>query len=328
MAVPREEPTAVTETKAPIDPRIEETRRINELIEQALDALPPTESIPPATTRAARAEGRGAFPLPPRLDDVATTKTIPGRGGDIELRIFTPPEVTGAVLHIHGGGWTFGENWTQDAMLWDLAQRAKVAVASTSYRLAPEDPYPAGPDDCEDAALWFARNAKDEFGTERLLIGGESAGAHLSAVTLLRLRDRHGLEPFAGAILTFGCYDLSTTPSVRGWGERRLVLNTPVIDWFIDNFVPDMDREQRRDPDVSPLYASLEGMPPAIFCVGSLDPILDDTLFMEARWRAAGCETELHVYPEAPHGFLLFPGGFTPDATGAIASFAARAGTN
>lgn len=309
-----------------IDPRIEETRKINDLIEQTMNALPPTESIPPAVTRAARAEGRGAFPLPPRLDDIARTQTIPGRGGEVELRIFTPPEVTGAVLHIHGGGWTFGQNSAQDTMLWDLAQRAKVAVASVEYRLAPEDPHPAGADDCEDAALWLARNAEREFGTSRLIIAGESAGAHLSAVTLLRLRDRHSLTPFAGAVLTFGCYDLSMTPSVRHWGERRLVLNTPVIEWFIDNLVPDRHPEARRDPDVSPLYASLEGMPPAVFLVGSLDPLLDDTLFMEARWRAAGCETELHVYPEAPHGFLLFPGGFTPEATAVMTGFAARTG--
>lgn len=315
-------------TETALDPRIEETRRTNELIEQMLDALPPTESVPPATTRAARAEGRGPFPLPPRLDDVATDRTIPGRSGDVPLRIFTPEEVTGAVLHIHGGGWTFGENWMQDAMLWDLAQAARVAVASVGYRLAPEDPYPAGPNDCEDAALWLVRNAEKEFGTQRLVIGGESAGAHLSAVTLLRLRDRHGLSAFEGAVLTFGCYDLSLVPSVRRWGERRLLLNTPVIEWFVDLFLGGMDAEQRRDPDVSPLYADLGGLCPAIFTVGTLDPLLDDTLFMEARWRAAGNETELHVFPEAPHGFMLFPGGFTPEATEAITRFVARTGAS
>lgn len=313
-------------TETALDERIEETRRLNELIEQMLDALPPTESVPPAATRAARAEGRSPFPLPPRLDDVATDRTIPGRSGDVPLRIFTPEEVTGAVLHIHGGGWTFGENWMQDAMLWDLAQAARVAVASVGYRLAPEDPYPAGPNDCEDAALWLVSNAEKEFGTKRLLIGGESAGAHLSAVTLVRLRDRHGVGAFDGAVLTFGCYDLSLVPSVRRWGERRLLLNTPVIEWFVDLFLGGMDAEKRRDPDVSPLYADLGGLCPAIFTVGTLDPLLDDTLFMEARWRAAGNETELHVFPEAPHGFMLFPGGFTPEATDSITGFVARTG--
>lgn len=316
-------------TETAVDPRIEETRQQNKIIEELMAAMPPIETIPAHVTRQARAEGKGLLPLPPRLDDIATTRTIPGRGGDIELRIFTPETVTGAVLHLHGGGWTFGANSQQDTMLWDLAQKAKVAVASVEYRLAPEDPYPAGPDDCEDAALWFVQNAAKEFGTSRLLIGGESAGAHLAVVTLLRLRDKHAItDAFAGAVLTFGCYDLSWTPSARNWGERPLVLNTPVMEWFADNFLPGMDAESRRVPDVSPLYADVSGMPPAIFTVGTSDPILDDTLFMEARWRYAGNETELHVYPEGAHGFILFPGGFGPEALGNIVRFAAETGTS
>src|SRR3989304_2548527 len=67
---------------------------------------------------------------------------------------------------------------------------------------APEPAYPAAPEDCEAAALWLAKNARAEFGTDRLLVGGESAGAHLAVVALLRLRDRHGPPPFAGAIIT------------------------------------------------------------------------------------------------------------------------------
>jgi acetyl esterase/lipase len=310
-------------TETALDPRVEETRAVNEQIEKLMASLPPTYTIPPAETRKARAEGKGLLPLPPRLDDIAKESMIPGRAGDIALRVFVPETVTGAVLHIHGGGWTFGANWQQDSLLWELAQQAKVAVASVEYRLSPEDPYPAGPDDCEDAALWFVKNVASEFGTSRLLIGGESAGAHLSVVTLLRLRDRHAItDAFSGALLTFGCYDLSWTPSARRWGDRPLILNTPVMEWFGDNFLPGLDAEQRRDPDISPLYADLTAMPPALFQVGTSDPILDDTLFMEARWRSAGNETELRVYPEAAHGFILFPGGFGPEAKDAIARFA------
>src|SRR5690606_20262297 len=118
---------------------------------------------------------------------------------------------------------------------------------------------PAGPADCEAAALWLVRNAKAEFGTERLLIGGESAGAHLSVVTLLRMRDVHDFTGFAGANLTYGVFDLALTPSARRWGERRLILTTKMIDWFADCFLPTQDR---RDPDISPLYADLARMPP------------------------------------------------------------------
>jgi acetyl esterase/lipase len=192
-----------------------------------------------------------------------------------------------------------------DPALDSLANRASAVVVSVGYRLAPEHPYPAGPDDCEAAALWLAEHAQREFGVERLAIGGESAGAHLSAVTLVRLRARHGATPFRGANLVYGVYDLTFTPSVRNWGERYLILSTPIIHWFCDFFVP--DRARRGDPDVSPLYADLRGLPPALFSVGTLDPLLDDSLFMASRWVAAGNRAELAVYPGGVHGFNLFP---------------------
>ena len=90
-------------------------------------------------------------------------------------------------------------------------------------------------------------------------------------------------------------------------GARNLVLSEPIISWFTDQFLPLHDREQRRDPDISPLFAELSAMPPAIFTVGTQDPLLDDTLFMEARWRTAGNATELRIWPEAPHGFISLP---------------------
>src|SRR5205823_8787995 len=105
----------------------------------------------------------------------------------------------------------------------------------------------------------------------------------LAAVTLLRLRDRHGVTgAFRAAVLTYGAFDLSMTPSQRLWGERDLILSTPAIAWFTEQYLPGTDPERRRDPDISPLFADLSAMPPAIFTVGTLDPLLDDTLFMEA----------------------------------------------
>jgi acetyl esterase/lipase len=97
------------------------------------------------------------------------------------------------------------------------------------------------------------------------------------------------------------------TPSQRLWGDRDLVLSTPIIRWFTDQYLPGRNAEQRRDPDISPLYADLAGLPPAIFTVGTADPLLDDTLFMFERWRAAGNAAEIHVWPEAPHGFVALP---------------------
>jgi acetyl esterase/lipase len=185
-----------------------------------------------------------------------------------------------------------------------------LTVVSVNYRLAPENPYPAGPDDCEAAALWLlgdeGRAAVGADGPRA--IGGDSAGGHLAVSTLLRLRDRHGITgAFDAAVLQYGGFDLSMSPSQRLWGDRNLVLSGPIIAWFADQFLPGLDREQRRHPDISPLFADLAGMPPAIFTIGTADPLIDDTLFMEARWRAAGHATELRIWPEAPHGFISLP---------------------
>ena len=219
-------------------------------------------AFPPAAIRKAREEGRSIFG-PVQTVESARERRIPGPAGELRLRVLVPDAVRGVYLHLHGGGWTLGAANQSDLRNQAIARHCGLATVSVEYRLAPEHPYPAGPDDCEAAALWLARSAAAEFGTTRLWIGGESAGAHLAVLTLLRLRDRHGLAPFAGANLVYGCYDLSMTPSQRRWGERNLVLSTPIIQWFADFFVPDPAR--RRDPDVSPLYADLAGMPPALF---------------------------------------------------------------
>lgn len=227
--------------------------------------------------------------------------------GGVPARLYRDRDhdVLPVVLYAHGGGWVMGSVDTHDGLCRHLAAASGWAVLSVDYRLAPEHPYPSGPDDCEDAARWLIAAAGPEFGTERLVIGGESAGAHLTAVTLLRLGE--AARAFRAAQLTFGAYDLSMTPSQRRWGERNLALSTPVLQWFTAKFLPGMSLEERRAPDVSPLYADLSGLPPARFVVGTQDPLLDDTLFMEARWRAAGNETELEVVAEAPHGFVGFP---------------------
>jgi acetyl esterase len=281
----------------------EETKQQNDLIERVLAALPGIHTRVPADVRREREEGKGPFP-PLQLSPRATEREIHGSTGPIKLRLFTHPEPRAIYFHIHGGGWTLGGAHHQDPLLGPLGEACGVTVASVEYRLAPEHAYPAGPDDCEAAAVWLVENARRELGSDRLLIGGESAGAHLAAVTLLRLRDRHRFTGFRGANLIYGCYDLDLTPSVRRWGERNLILSTPIIEWFTDQFVP---RERRTDPDVSPLRADLHGLPPALFSVGTLDPLLDDSLFMHGRWLAAGNRAELAIYPGGIHAFNAFP---------------------
>ncbi|WP_262031533.1 alpha/beta hydrolase [Microvirga sp. Mcv34] len=296
----------------------DEIRAQNAEIVAKLAALPDPMSVPPALVRERRRQGLGPFPLM-LSSGKARTITIDGPVGPIPLRIIAPENPRGVYLHIHGGGWTWGTADEQDPWLDRLADRCGLAVVSVEYRLAPENPYPAGPDDCEAAALWVIREMESRFGTSRLFIGGESAGAHLSAVTILRLRDRHGLKPFRGANLFAGCYDLTLTPSVRHWGTERLILNAYDVKVFAENFVGHAG--DRTDPDISPLYADLKGLPPALFSVGTKDMLLDDTLFMASRYAAAGNKADLAVWPGGCHVFIRFDSAMSEQALSRIDGF-------
>ena len=236
-------------------------------------------------------------------------RMIPGPGGLLRLRVFRPEgPARGVLLHIHGGGWVTGRPEMNDPVNEAVCRSDQIAVVSVDYRLAPEHPFPAAVDDCEAAAVWLLANAGRELGSERLLIGGESAGAHLAAATLLRVRDRYDAATrFVGANLVFGAYDLGRLPSQRGVGAHADILTPGDLEFFLDLFTPGLDAEARRDPAISPLYANLVGLPPALFTVGTADHLLDDTLLLAARWSVAGNPTELLVYPGAPHGCIGLP---------------------
>jgi len=289
-----------------------ETRLTNETLIKLMTGAPEWWVLGAEATRVARRRGEGPFPAPV-MSPRARMRTITGKdGNEIPLRIIAPDNPRGVYLHIHGGGWVLGGADLQDPILERIADNTGLAVVSVEYRLAPEHPYPAGPDDCEQAAVWLVRNAKAEFGSDVLTIGGESAGGHLTAVTVLRMRDRHGYTDFRGANLVYGAFDLALTPSQRAFGSERLVLRTIDLIQFYNAFLPDV--QDRRQPDISPLYANLRSLPAALFSVGTSDSLLDDTLFMYCRWLAAGNDAELAVYPGGAHGFTLFPNALAEQA--------------
>jgi acetyl esterase len=287
------------------DPELEalrdETAAGNEMVAALLADNPGFHEQTPEEAR----EGIPGVPEAPILDH-GITRSIPGPGGDIPLRIFVPENPKGVYLHIHGGGWVIGSAVSADPKLDAVANASSSVVVSVEYRLAPEHPYPAGPDDCLAAAAWVLENAEAEWGVTDIVIGGESAGGHLAAVTALGIRDQlNSIDRVVGMNLVYGVYDLSMTPSQKA-GTELLLIPTDTMAWFYDHFL--QGGEDRQDPAVSPLYADLAGLPPALLSVGTKDPLLDDSLFMAARLRAAGNEATLDVYPEAIHGFTVLPG--------------------
>ncbi|WP_202913478.1 alpha/beta hydrolase [Acuticoccus sediminis] len=292
----------------------EETRQVNDALKAQIAAAPQPDSLDAA--RHAFATGASGIPVSPQSSR-ARSQTLSTAAGDIGVRVLVPEVVRGIYLHIHGGGWVLGANDMWDDMLESLVRNAGLACMSVAYRLAPEHPFPAARDDCVAAATWLVENAEREFGTSCLLIGGESAGAHLAALTLLRLRDAGLGKPFKAANLMYGCFDLGLTPSLR------MAAETPVIDRagterFIAAFSGGADPDH---PALSPLYADLRDLPPALFSVGTLDPLLDDSLFMHMRWQAAGNPSELAVYPGGVHGFNCLTGQLAEAANAKAEAF-------
>jgi len=226
-------------------------------------------------------------------------------------------------MHLHGGGLVMGSASDQDDMLDNIADSTGLACVSVEYRLAPEFPYPAAWDDCEDAARWLIANARGEFGCDLVAVGGESAGALLTLPTIIRLRDRHGIARLPAMNLCFGVYDSSMTPSQTLIGSDGITLGVEDIHRCVAAYAPDPG--SRRDPDLSALYADLHGLPPSLLTVGTLDPFLDDSLFLYARLIAAGNETELAIYPGGVHGFTLFDIPLAAQAHRRVQSFLSNA---
>jgi acetyl esterase/lipase len=234
--------------------------------------------------------------------------TVREDGLRVGLRILRPPgTLRGLVLDIHGGGWVIGNAAMNDAFNGPIARECGVAVVSVDYGLAPRTPIGTMMDQCLLAARWLLEDGLP--GTARLpaFVIGESAGGQLAAATLLRLKSRPALfARIAGAVLYYGVYDMAGSDSVRRAGPGTLVLDGPAMLPALRLLTPGLDEQARRQAPLSPLYADLAGMPPALMYTGERDPLRDDTLLMAQRW-AAHAPVELNDLPDAPHGLIHFP---------------------
>jgi acetyl esterase/lipase len=172
--------------------------------------------------------------------------------------------------------------------------------------LAPEAPHPAALEDCERAAHWWLRDLEQRRGmtSERIVIAGESAGAHLALLTLLRLRAQG--TRLAGAALTYGLFDLTNTRASRDIADGgNLVIDADACAFYVRML---LGEGISLDPSVSPLQLPQQNfvdLPPALFCVGTLDPLHDDSVEMHHRWQQEGNRSWLAVYEHAPHAFDL-----------------------
>ena len=245
-------------------------------------------------------------------NNVADTKlapadrTITTPDGEIRLRVFVPDgPVRGVMLDIHGGGWAAGAPEDNDTFNDQMARACRLAVVGPEYRLVPDVTIAEQIDQCVTAAEWLAANALAEYGSGTLLIGGISAGAHLAAATLLRLRSAGSpaFAQIAATRLDSGPYDLGMTASAYLPTSQSPVLPHHWLVSFLEMGLPGYSVDQRRTPELSPMLNDLSGLPPALFTVGDLDPLRDESILMAQRWQLAGSHADLDVWPEGDHAF-------------------------
>ena len=249
----------------------------------------------------------------PTPDDVQVTEDKAlGRDGAPDVRlIVTAPKAAGAgrpgVLHIHGGGYVLGAADMTGETDAAYAQEFGAVVVSVDYRLAPETPHPGPVEDCYAGLAWLHAEA-DRLGVDRgrIIVTGESAGGGLAAALVLLARERDEV-PIAFQHLVFPMLDDRTciqpdpspylgqfvwTPAANTFGWTSLLGHAPGL------------------PDVSPFAAparasDLAGLPPTYMSVGALDLFLEEDLDYARRLIRAGVPTEVHIYPGAPHGFMM-----------------------
>jgi acetyl esterase/lipase len=274
---------------------------------EMIKAQPVREDIPVEQTRAAFEQLATVFPV---ADDVkrekAGPKGVPGEW-------FTPPGVTGDITlyWLHGGGYSIGSVATHARMVSLIAKAAGARAFAVDYRLAPENPFPAGLDDAVAGYRWLLEQGVDPA---RLVIGGDSAGGGLTLATLQRLREAGDPLPAATVLLSPWTDLEATGESIKTRREADPMIDPSRMPNLARDYHPDGDL---RDPLVSPLHADFSGLPPMLIQVGDAEVLLDDSTRVYERAEAAGVDVTLEVNDEMIHVFQSFA-PLLPEAVAAI----------
>ncbi len=273
------------------------------MLQKARDAgVPAISDGTPAQARALLAQTR--IVLGPGVEVGRRTKlSVPTRSGAIAALLLEPHEgPIGLVTYLHGGGWVIGAPADYEVLGRTLVAQTGCAVLLPEYRLAPEHPFPAGLEDCEDALLWSWGERDRLLGwAAPLLVAGDSAGGNLATVAAAALRDRLRL---AGQALIYPVTDAEfETASYREYGVG-LPLSRQDMRWFFGHYAPQC---AWTDPRIAPLRASsVAGLPPAVIVTAEYDVLRDEGEAYATRLEAEGVPIALRRYAGMTHGFIRF----------------------
>ena len=286
----------------PLDPQMKAV-----LDTMAAAKVPPFHQLTPQEAR--KVMGRRAAPGEPTPVARVEDRKIPGPGGDIPVRIYTPNgnPPFGSLIYFHGGGWVLGDIELTDEPCRMLTKGAGCVTVSVDYRLAPEHKFPAAPEECYAATKWVADNAA-AIGVDnnRLAVGGTSAGANLAAAVALMARDR-GAPRIAYQLLVYpATTSVLDTPSHREFSKDGFILSRADMEWFWGHYLN--GEADRSNPYACPAYAkTLRGLPPAFVITAEFDPLRDEGEAYAARLRDDGVTAVLKRYEGVTHGFFGMP---------------------
>jgi acetyl esterase len=225
------------------------------------------------------------------------------------VRIYRPeaePVPLPTIVWYHGGGWTTGSLETGDILARRLCAGAQAVVASVSYRLAPEHPWPAAADDATLALKWVAENIDQLGGDEGCIaVGGDSAGGNLAAVVAQTAPDLGA--PLAGQILLYPFLDLDMNTAATRYpsleeNARGYYVTLADLHWCVGNYLP--PGADPTDPRISPaLHPDLSGLPAAVIAVAEYDPLRDQGLVYADALRASSVSVTLHQGRGLIHGY-------------------------
>lgn len=266
---------------------------------------PPRESLTPAEARLVALETRRQWytggPAMARTEE----RMVPTRHGPLRMRLHRPDGVRGpgALLYVPGGGWTLFSIDTHDRLMREYAEAAKLTVIGIDYSRAPEAKFPQPIEELDDVIDWLGEHGGNlGIDVARLAMGGDSAGANLTAATCVMRRDAGKRLP-AATVLNYGGYDMGfVKDSVVRFGGGAYLLTTHMMAWFTMNYVRTPD--DLTDPLASPLRADKRGLPPAIMVITDCDVLYDDNIAMAEALRSAGVSVEARIYPGTVHSFL------------------------
>ncbi|MDF1603526.1 alpha/beta hydrolase [Nocardioides sp. YIM 152315] len=280
---------------------------------------PPMSQQTPAQARAGFRALTVDLRDPAALPAVASVEDVevPGGAGPRPARIYRPDAVgpLPTIVMFHGGGFVIGDLDTHDLTARTLANGAEAVVVSVDYRLAPEDPWPAGVEDAVAATRWAVSALETLGGDSRLAVAGDSAGGNLAAVTAQTMRDE-GVE-LAGQLLIYPVTDGGTSYPSHTENAAGYFLEVETMVWFDQQYVGHLSDVDRTDPRLAPLHGSLSGLAPAVVVVAEFDPLRDDGLAYAAALASAGVPVEVRTFPGLVHGFVDM-GRHSPAAQAAV----------